>query len=261
MSGGVTDLRDKIGAKPVAHTVRWFNLMVYGDPGVGKTKLGSTAQDVEEFAPMLIIDTEGGLATIAERDDIDAVEVKSVKAMNELFASLHEDFQHEKPTYRTLMLDSLTEFQKVDLADIMQDAVAKNAREDKDVASQRSWGITINHVRALVRGFRDLPCHTIFTALAKTDQDADKTIITSPNLPGKLAGEIPGFLDVMGYLYVDLERGKGVRKLQVQPTRRTKAKDRLGITDQSGVMENPTVPELWSHYMNRNGDNNVTHSA
>lgn len=243
-----SSLRAKLGIVPVAHQVRWFNVMFYGDPGVGKTKLGSTAQDSEEFAPLLIIDTEGGLATIAEREDIETTEAKSVAKMNEIFKELTEDFKYETPSFRTVMLDSITEFQKVDLSDVMRDAVAKNAREDKDVASQRSWGITINHMRTLVRGFRDLPCHCIFTALAKSEQDSDNTIITSPSLPGKLAGEIPGFLDVMGYMYVDMNKGKGERRLQVQPTRRTKAKDRLGISDGSGVVVSPTIPELWNTY-------------
>jgi phage nucleotide-binding protein len=254
----VETIRDRLGVVSAAQQVRWFNFMVYGDPGAGKTQLASTAQDHPDMAPLLIIDTEGGTSTIRDRFDIDVKEVKSVKAMNELFQELWEDAQSGNPYYKTLCVDSLTEFQKVDMNDVMADAVAKNPREDKDVASQRSWGITINHMRSLVRGFRDLPYHVIFTALAKTDQDSDNTIITSPSLPGKLAGEIPGFLDVMGYLYVDIEKGASQRKLQVQPTRRTKAKDRLGISRGKGVVINPTIPELWNNMQTETGDLNAT---
>lgn len=254
-------IREQMGVKSAAQQVRYFNVMLYGDPGVGKTLLASTAQDHPDLAPVLILDTEGGTATIRDRYDIDVLEVKSIKAMNEAFEHLRKDAANGEQYYRTVALDSLTEFQKVDLADVMVDAVAKNSREDKDVASQRSWGITINHTRALVRGFRDLPYNVIFTALAKTDQDSDNTIITSPNLPGKLAGEIPGFLDVLGYMYVEINKGVSERRLQVQPTRRVKAKDRLGVSQGKGVVINPTIPMLWNNMLNVTDDKELDNDS
>jgi len=219
--------------------------MFYGPPGAGKTYLSATAQDHPATSPILVLDIEGGTATLRKRPDVMVVRVKQIGELVRIHTEILKAIQqNDASAPKTVSLDSLTELQKLDMNDIMRALIQQHTDRDPDVPSQREWGKSAMHVRQIVRKFRDLPCNVIFTALDKQEvnQDTGATRIL-PNLPGKLAGEIPGFLDVVGYLTADLEKNKIERRLQVQPTARVTAKDRLGVLGQ--VMVNPTIPDMW----------------
>jgi hypothetical protein len=99
----------------------------------------------------------------------------------------------------------------------------------------------------MVRGFRDLPMHTIFTSLVKSDKDARTGITTmKPSLSGKLGDEIAAFLDVVVYYYVK-QIGDGTdaefkRLLLTQKTDAQVAKDRTGRLPM--IIESPTMSEI-----------------
>jgi len=127
---------------------------------------------------------------------------------------------------------------------IMQELVSRRPDRDPDVPDQREWGKSGEHMRNIVRAFRDLPCNTIMTALAVTDKDTYNRTNYNPDLPGKLKGHIPGFMDIVGYLYTVQENDVLERRMQVAKTQTVVAKDRtncLGL-----VLENPTIPIMWA---------------
>ena len=242
-AGKEETLQEKLGAMPAIEAIQFLNLLIYGPPGAGKTYFGGTAQDHKETTPVLVLDIEGGTSTLRHRKDIDVVRVTTFKQLVNVWAELD---RAKNIHYKTVMLDSLTELQKLDMNDIMRLVLNKDPDRDPDVPSQREWGKSTNHVREVVRRFRDLPCNVIFTALDKTVQDTESGAVNvMPSLPGKLANEVPGFIDIVGFLYTDIEPGKTevIRRLLVQPTRKHRAKDRTSALGQ--VVENPTVPVIW----------------
>lgn len=235
------NLRAAIGVKSASQAIDYFNLLIYGQPGAGKTYLGGTAQDHPKTSPVLVLDVEGGAATLRHRKDIDVVRIRSFRELVEVWKQLQITKDLE---YKTVLVDSLSELQKLDMNDIMTSVLQRDPDRDPDVPSQREWGKSVNHMREIVRRFRDLPCNTIFTSLAKESKDVESgRVNVTPSLPGKLASEVPGFLDIVVYLYTDVERDIVVRRLLAQPTRKFAAKDRLAAL--GTVLENPTIPMIW----------------
>jgi hypothetical protein len=113
-------------------------------------------------------------------------------------------------------------------------------------------------MRKIVRAFRDLPCHVIFTASVATLQEEGQPTKYFPGFAGKLKTEIPGFVDVVGYLTAELDPFTGVidRKLQVAGTRRVVAKDRT--SNLGDIITNPTIPGMWDRILNQSAANSVS---
>ena len=226
----------------VQEQMAFVNMLVYGDPGVGKTVLAASADLVPEMRPVLFVDVEGGTFSIRERyPDVRVVRVKSFSQMQDIYDALFSQ-EHE---YRTVVLDSLTEIQKFSMYEIMDMTVKRDSDRDPDVPSMREWGKNIEQIRKFVRAFRDLEMHTIFTALAKTDKDGKTgSIKTTPSLSGKLANEVAGFLDIVSYQYTKVIDDRVRRFLLTSATDRQVAKDRSGYLPQT--LEDPTMEKVFN---------------
>lgn len=221
--------------------LKYLNLLIFGLPGVGKTYLAGTAQDHASTSPVLFLDVEGGTVTIRHRKEIDVIQVRSPQHMKEIHDSLRED---NNGYYKTVVIDSVTELQKLDMREVMREMIQKRPDRDPDVPDKREWGISGEHIRRIVRAYRDLEMNTIFTALM-IDYKDDKTgqVTFNPSLPGKLRGEIPGFIDIVGYLYVTVEGEEITRTIQFQQTQKVIAKDRTAAL--GARLQNTTIPEMW----------------
>jgi phage nucleotide-binding protein len=241
------ELRELLQVKPPSEVVDWINLLVYGDPGSGKTWLTGTAADDKRLSPLLIADVEGGLTTLRHRKDVDVKPIRSMKDLEALYNTLYKSIKDGKIHYGTVAIDSLSELADLDMRDIMKEAYAKNPdKVDKDVPSQREWGKARAHMRTIVRAFRDLPCHVIYTAQVATLQEEGQPTKYFPGLSGKLRTEIPGFMDIVGYLTAESQQGVIERRLQIQGTRRVVAKDRTSsLAPEAGFIESPTLPMMW----------------
>lgn len=232
----------------------FINMLIYGEPGVGKTRLAGSASLVEAMSPVAIIDFEGGTLSLAHSyPDVDVIRSKSWLDVDRLYGSLYDN-----NPYKTIILDSLTEIQKFAMGEIMKAVVKKDEARDPDVASLREWGKSGEQIRRFVRGFRDLPCNTIFTALDMDDRDERSGLTkTKPSLPGKLKGEVAGFVDIVVYMYKKEVRDGQDRYMKVlaltEGTEKAVAKDRSGKLPT--VMEAPTMQDIYE-YMNGKRDKN-----
>jgi hypothetical protein len=123
--------------------------------------------------------------------------------------------------YKTIVIDSLSELHKRAM-----DAVLIN--EKHDMPHQADWGRSMEYIRRVVRKFRDLPIHTVFVMGSVFKEDPTTGMSEHmPNLPGKLAPEVSGYFDILGYLNMERARpGEFERRLRVQPSPKWRAKDR-----------------------------------
>lgn len=265
-------------------TFDWINMLVYGPFGSGKTILSATAQLHEETKETLFIDAEGGSKSIRDQGiKLNIFRINTFPAFNKLYefcrthsklrdmylavdpkSSEGTDLQSKlikleswikeipedkikKPTlYRTVVIDSLTEVQKYAMYHILGIDINKVAL-DEDVTTPQiqHWGKGAEIIRMLVRAFRDIDMHTVFTTLDQTVKDeSDGSISVKPSLPGKLPDEVCGFLDIVGYLHVkqDPKTKEPVRVLQVQPIGKYHAKSRYKVL--GNYVEEPTIPKI-----------------
>jgi len=210
--------------QPVSERPQVVNMLVYGDPGVGKTVLAGSASEVEAMSPVLFIDVEGG--TMSLRNKYPQVDVVRVASWSDM-TNVYNDIASSADSYKTIVLDSLTEIQKFSMYNIMRDLVAGDPDRDPDVPGIREWGKNSEQIRRFVRAFRDLSVNTIFTALSATDKDQKTGITLSrPYLSGKLASEVAGFLDIVCYMYIRVVEGDVRRLMLTSGTDTCVAKDR-----------------------------------
>jgi len=233
----------------------YVNMVLYGDPGAGKTTFLGSANESDGTKNILVIDIEGGMLSLEEQS-VDYISVESFEEVLEVYDMLHrychyrdiyfnpdssadekkkarmqlavlflgkgiskdEAESYEPVLYTTVGIDSITELQKLNMLAIMEDVIAEHPDRDPDVPSVREWGKSGNQMRNIIRKFRSLKMHTIFVALPNADKD-EKTgeVTVVPSLPGKLAREIPGFVDIVGHLKGEDDNGVFKNKMYTRP--------------------------------------------
>lgn len=259
----------------------WIKGMVYGDPGVGKTVFLGSCSVVDDMSNLLFVNLEGGVTPLRDHyPNVDVVSPSSVDEFNELYdflathVKLREQYERnpkdnnikkkllkleerikdknqisdEPVLYRSVAIDSLTEIQKLIMANIMGRNPGRLVFDpDLDLPRIKEWGQNSETVRLLVRTFRNLPIHVWFSAHKQRNQD-DKTgeIEILPSLPGKLPDQISGMLKVVGYMYTaddnsEIDEFKNV--LLLKNSGKYKAKSRYNSVD-SHIIQ-PTMQKLY----------------
>ena len=230
--------------------------LFYAPAGHGKTVLLGTAAGDPRLSPMLLLEFEGGTRSIRSKinpiplgnlgkkkpsvDKIDTVRIQVWEDFNFGYDYLSGDHP-----YRSVGLDSLSEMNYLNMSETLVTALRSDRQHDPDIAEQRDYLRSYAQMRKLVRYFRDLPMHVFFTAGVQSIQDPRTKLPKSwPQLTGKLAFEIPGLVEILGYLAV-VEDGEEIyRCLFTQPTERFEAKDRTEGGKLGSAIQDPTLPKI-----------------
>jgi hypothetical protein len=207
--------------------------MLYGRPGIGKTTLAASAQEHEDMSPVLTANFEGGLLSIGSRGDIDAVDIKTIEQVDELFWLIRNGTP-PYDQYKTLVIDSGSEMQTLALEEAVRLEMAKKEKQGRlgdrtiDDIEIQNYGKSGAQLARMFRWFRDLPINLIITALPKfvfpqgADTRTSQPIEVCPSFTNKLGVQVMGYVDFLWYLY---EEG-GIRKLLTRDTGSYRAKTR-----------------------------------
>jgi phage nucleotide-binding protein len=223
-----------------SETVDFLNILFYGESGVGKTILAASADAVAAMSPVLLIDFEAGTWSI--KDKYPNVDILRPSKWDDL-GTVWDTIRQNPSRWRTIVIDSITEMQKFNMSGIMKKLVIDKPDRDPDVSGLQEYLKSGEQVRRFVRAMRDLPVNVIFTALDAADEDQQTHIRrTTPDLPGKLKGQVAGFLDIVGYYYKKRVGDEIKRCLLVTGTDKQIAKDRSDKLPP--VMVDPTMTEI-----------------
>jgi phage nucleotide-binding protein len=207
-------LVDKQGAK----------ILVYGESGAGKTYTCSTAP-----GKVLIISMEAGLLSIRDKENVDAIEIKSYEELNQIYGELKSG-EHN---YDTVCLDSVSEMSEILLNHEL--SINKDAR--------KAYGNVQIACTNVMRMFRDLPMHVIFVCKMSKENN-DGVWFFQPKMIGtKLGQSIPYFFDeVLALRVIEQTDSEG----QTIHTRwlQTAIGDGYVCKDRSGKLEDLEQPDL-----------------
>lgn len=222
---------------------KYLKILVYGNPGTGKTVFTATAPSP------LIIDVEKGAHSINNHPQLmraKALEYKSLFQVEQLIKYLAADTP-QLSEFKTIVVDSFSELQKRDLDAIVTEEAAKDANRNKFLPLGPDYNVNTEHMRMIASALRDLDRHIIVTCHVKEEKDETTgRILKRPNLTPKLAGTLAGIFDVVGYMATSGAGENTVRTLQVHPTADVTAKTRIG--NLPAVIENPTFDAIYTAF-------------
>lgn len=256
MATATVSLTEQLGLEDFSEITKYLNLLAYGEPDTGKTYLAGTMQDHPDLHPALHLGFEQGLLTVAYRKNYHAKEIRTIMELENAVALLQDDCRSAKPFFKSLIVDNATELQSLDIDTVMHEAkkaaIAKSRGDtvDIDVPSMREWGKIGKRLRRAVVSLRDLPLHTIWTAWRGeyTDEATDITRYF-PKLSGFMKSEFSGYFDIVGYMQKESrkvnDKDSPFVTMQVQGTKRVKAKWRNKPDEVPAILEMPSMPMIW----------------
>lgn len=177
------------------------NLLVYGQPGVGKTVLAGSANRVLFIAP----EDDGTISAKRSGSKADKYPIKEWDDLNKAFKALDEAGEEIRDRYDWIAVDSITEMQRMLMRTILADGYKENPQRNPDVPEIQDWLVYQNRFLRFVNSFNSLPVNVLWTALVRTEEDADDETILVPDIQGKgyqMSMSVCSLMTSFGYMDV-----------------------------------------------------------
>jgi hypothetical protein len=173
--------------------LRFIKALIMSPAGHGKTHFLGTAQEDERTSPMLLMDFEGGVETLAGLD----IDVAPIRSWDD-YSEAYEIASDPDNGYRSLGIDSVSETHIWGLLTRIADQGPR--RKEPDLIEMGDYNVVGTQLRRLLREFRDLPMHVFFTAGVKEEEERKVGKVKVPMLSGQMSSEIVHLVSVCGYL-------------------------------------------------------------
>lgn len=165
---------------------RYTKALICGEPGSGKTLISST------WPHPFFASAEGGLMSIADRN-VPYTEVRSMEDLVRIKNSLDQPSSVREEIFgfpvETVVIDTIDEVQQI----MIRERVKNERIESMRLAD---WNWLNEQMSSLIRGFRNLDIHVVFTCHVKetSDSESGKTWV-KPGLQGGITDKIAAYVD------------------------------------------------------------------
>ena len=196
---------------------RGISMIVYGNPGAGKTTLASTLPPEET----LIITTEAGLGPLLGKGhsllDVRKVQENNPdKSLEEIINEIYVQLRTQKQVFKNVVLDNISELENALLQDMTR-------RRKKNAPELREYGEVSYIMKSLITQFRDLEyigVNVLFLAwegqLDIKNSAGEVLTMTIPFVGKKIAVQLCGLVDCVAHL--EVYEKTGVRWLRFGPS-------------------------------------------
>ena len=249
----------------------YLNALIYGEYGVGKSTLAATAADVPQMQDVLYLAAEAGekvLKPFAAHGHLTVVRISNYSTLARVYewmvlhcryrdaddmeklAQLESMITGVVPTapkqFRTVVLDSLTEMQVYLMYQLLGIEIGRSRLDlPPDSPEFKEWGQSSEMIKLLIRSFRDLHLNVIIVCSMEEKEDEKKRQLKRLLLPGKLANNVQGFLDIVGYLEKAKTDMGYAWRLNLTSGQTFQAKNRFGPTAPPHL-DAPTMAQLYA---------------
>lgn len=217
------------GVSKATDVDRINSAILYANTGAGKTWLGASADEIEDYAPVLIVDIEGSAAGVGRKyPNVDIVRADT----HEKLEIIKRELLEEDHPYKTVLFDTLNVAQ--DRAEAYFDDLPKN-RGNKfgKWADLKAWTIQF------LRDFHHADFLVLFLAHPQVDKDENTgRMTTTVKIAGSARDVAPTIPDLIGYLDFENIGDKVERVLYVGATDGLVTKNRFGLEQK---IVNPTM--------------------
>jgi hypothetical protein len=183
----------------------FWNALIYGDSGVGKTVFAGSDLKVLFVAP----EDGGTLSAQKMGSSAEKITIKKWEDIKQTYDYFSEN-PGELSEYNVMAIDSISEMQFMAKEFILRMSADEKRRkgQDPDKLQLQDYGVMHELVENMVRGFNDLPVNVLWTATAKKVEDADGNEFLVPDLQGKkdygIALKMVALMTSYGYMRTEV---------------------------------------------------------
>lgn len=243
-------------ARPLSEVTDFANILYCGEAGTAKT---TNLAAMANLGPVIVINAEGGLrkAALAKQginvENIQVLPEKPEDLTYEYLDRLHLEIklalEDDPGSIIGVVWDSITEITAKLLENIVEEAVEKSIRDNKDrdpfFTDLADYGVMGKQVRQLIRRYRDLNCHFGASSLLKRDKDDDGKVVYSPLVIPSLRADLMGYMDMVIVTDVGEFGGEEEYRGLSKPVGKFKGKDRFGVLPRR--LLDPTFDRVWAY--------------
>lgn len=214
-------------AAPAAETVESINVLIYGNPGAGKTVFSGSGRDSGRND--LIIAIDHGTVSAARAGSLtQTIKVKDWATVLEIVEAIED----EPDRYEWVIVDGLTKLQDVIWDHIVSTEVRRNPSRSKYVKQLQEYGEAQGMLMEVVERLVSSEANILFTAHAELATDEDSQEFRRPQIHGRkgaLSEWVCAQVDLLGYLRLADKDGTEYRRLEFNQQPEFVAKDRFNV--------------------------------
>lgn len=234
---------------------RGISIIIYGDPGVGKTTLATTLPEKET----LIITCEAGLGPLLGTGHVVFDVLKTMDAdkhnLEEVIENLYKYLRTEKHPFKNVVVDNLSELEQ----QLILNLTKKHGKQTPEI---REYGDSSYRMKDWVRLFRDLVFQNINVVFNAWEfplevRNSDGVVIsrTFPLIGKKIAPQICGIVDVVGRLEANEKTQQ--RRIRFAQSMQYITKSQFQGLDAAELPDLPLVFKKLNNYNYKKENNNA----